>query len=166
MNPFQRMFLYLPFEHSEDRNMQNESIRLDTDLGGAQWLAFAENAPPACSTIWEIPGQECRASGAPSTIGGNRIHGSLRGAVLNQAVWRAEAARSRSLQPITRSGAAIGIASCPLSRRPSKRTWCFSTALAMGIAQPDARCHPSERRSRAGIDKTLETVPDVAAGRD
>jgi len=42
MNPFQRMFLYLPFEHSEDLNMQNESIRLYTDLGGAQWLEFAE----------------------------------------------------------------------------------------------------------------------------
>lgn len=42
MNPFQRMFLYLPFEHSEVQEMQDESVRLYTDLGGAQWLEFAE----------------------------------------------------------------------------------------------------------------------------
>lgn len=41
MNQFQRVFLYLPFEHSEDLAMQNESIRLYKGLGGAQWLEFA-----------------------------------------------------------------------------------------------------------------------------
>lgn len=37
----QRAFLYLPFEHSEDREMQRRSLELFTELGDAQALDYA-----------------------------------------------------------------------------------------------------------------------------
>lgn len=42
MTKLERVFLYLPFEHAEDMAMQNESIRLYTALGDAEYLKFAE----------------------------------------------------------------------------------------------------------------------------
>ncbi len=40
LSPAQRMFLYMPLEHSEDRQDQAESVRLFAPLGG-EWLAQA-----------------------------------------------------------------------------------------------------------------------------
>jgi uncharacterized protein (DUF924 family) len=40
MHEFERVFLYLPYEHAEDLALQNESIRLYTELGGAGWMEF------------------------------------------------------------------------------------------------------------------------------
>ena len=37
-----RLFLYLPFEHSEDIDDQRESLRLMASLGNAAWLDFAQ----------------------------------------------------------------------------------------------------------------------------
>ena len=37
-----RLFLYLPFEHSEDVDDQRESLRLMASLGNADWLDFAQ----------------------------------------------------------------------------------------------------------------------------
>lgn len=37
-----RLFLYLPFEHSEDIDDQRESLRLMAALGNAEWLDFAQ----------------------------------------------------------------------------------------------------------------------------
>jgi uncharacterized protein (DUF924 family) len=41
LDPNQRMFLYMPFQHSEDREMQRRSIELFTELGDASALDFA-----------------------------------------------------------------------------------------------------------------------------
>lgn len=41
LEPAQRMFLYLPFEHSEDLKDQNRSVELIQLLGNAQWLDYA-----------------------------------------------------------------------------------------------------------------------------
>lgn len=37
----QRLFLYLPFEHSEDREDQALSVRLFEELGNAEWTRYA-----------------------------------------------------------------------------------------------------------------------------
>jgi uncharacterized protein (DUF924 family) len=37
----QRLFLYLPFEHSENEADQRESVRLISGLGDQRWLQFA-----------------------------------------------------------------------------------------------------------------------------
>lgn len=37
----QRLFLYLPFEHSEDADDQRESVRLISALGNDEWTQFA-----------------------------------------------------------------------------------------------------------------------------
>lgn len=37
----QRMFLYLPFEHSEDRDDQSLSVRLIAALGNDEWTRYA-----------------------------------------------------------------------------------------------------------------------------
>lgn len=37
----QRLFLYLPFEHSENLDDQRESVRLISGLGDQRWLQFA-----------------------------------------------------------------------------------------------------------------------------
>jgi uncharacterized protein (DUF924 family) len=42
MTPEQRLFLYLPFQHSEDRSDQAASIELTRDLHEPNWLKFAE----------------------------------------------------------------------------------------------------------------------------
>lgn len=41
MLPVQRMFLYLPFEHSEDMADQDRSLALMTALGDAEWTRYA-----------------------------------------------------------------------------------------------------------------------------
>lgn len=41
LNANQRMFLYMPFQHSEDKNVQARSIELFTQLGNAHALDFA-----------------------------------------------------------------------------------------------------------------------------
>lgn len=41
LTPEQRLFLYLPFEHSEDIADQRESLRLMATLDNPQWLEFA-----------------------------------------------------------------------------------------------------------------------------
>jgi uncharacterized protein (DUF924 family) len=38
----QRMFLYLPFEHSEDRRLQARSVALMASLGDPEWQKWAE----------------------------------------------------------------------------------------------------------------------------
>jgi uncharacterized protein (DUF924 family) len=38
----QRMFLYLPFEHSEDRQSQARSVALMANLGDPEWQKWAE----------------------------------------------------------------------------------------------------------------------------
>ena len=42
MNPAERMFLYLPFEHSEDRGDQARSVELIGGLGNEYWTRYAE----------------------------------------------------------------------------------------------------------------------------
>jgi uncharacterized protein (DUF924 family) len=37
----ERLFLYLPFEHSENRDDQRESVRLISQLGDQDWLQYA-----------------------------------------------------------------------------------------------------------------------------
>lgn len=41
MSAAERMFLYLPFEHSEDRDDQATSVRLFEQLGNDHWLLYA-----------------------------------------------------------------------------------------------------------------------------
>lgn len=41
LGKFERLFLYLPFEHSEDRDDQRESVRLISGLGDADLLKYA-----------------------------------------------------------------------------------------------------------------------------
>ena len=41
MSDVERMFLYLPFEHSEDRDDQALSVRLFEQLGNEDWLRYA-----------------------------------------------------------------------------------------------------------------------------
>lgn len=41
MNPHERMFLYLPFEHSEDREDQALSVQLTSSMGNEQWTRYA-----------------------------------------------------------------------------------------------------------------------------
>jgi uncharacterized protein (DUF924 family) len=38
----QRMFLYLPFEHAEDRQSQARSVALMASLGDPEWQKWAE----------------------------------------------------------------------------------------------------------------------------
>ena len=40
MHEFEAVFLYLPYEHAEDLDVQNECVRLYTALGGAGWMEF------------------------------------------------------------------------------------------------------------------------------
>lgn len=40
--PAERLFLYLPFEHSEDLSDQNEALRLIAALDNPAWLDFAQ----------------------------------------------------------------------------------------------------------------------------
>ena len=40
MQGFEAVFLYLPYEHAEDINVENESVRLYTELGGDDWMKF------------------------------------------------------------------------------------------------------------------------------
>lgn len=40
--PVQRLFLYLPFEHSEDLDDQDTCVDLITPLGNASWTFYAE----------------------------------------------------------------------------------------------------------------------------
>ncbi len=40
MHGFEAVFLYLPYEHAEDIDVQNESVRLYTELGGNDWMDF------------------------------------------------------------------------------------------------------------------------------
>jgi uncharacterized protein (DUF924 family) len=42
MNESQRLFLYLPFEHSEDRDDQARSIALIASVGNVEWTRAAE----------------------------------------------------------------------------------------------------------------------------
>ena len=37
----ERMFLYLPFEHSESRKIQKESVRLFKTIWGKEWMKYA-----------------------------------------------------------------------------------------------------------------------------
>ena len=41
MTDSERMFLYLPFEHSENRDDQADSVRLFTQLGNDKWTEYA-----------------------------------------------------------------------------------------------------------------------------
>ena len=41
MSDAERMFLYMPFQHSEDGSDQELSVRLFTDLGNEDWLHYA-----------------------------------------------------------------------------------------------------------------------------
>lgn len=40
MHEFEAVFLYLPYEHAEDIDIQNYSVRLYTALGGSGWMEF------------------------------------------------------------------------------------------------------------------------------
>ena len=42
MGKFERVFLYMPFEHAEDVYAQQESVRLFEALGDDQYLGYAE----------------------------------------------------------------------------------------------------------------------------
>jgi uncharacterized protein (DUF924 family) len=42
MTPAERYFVYLPFEHSEDREQQALSVRLTGQLGNENWTSFAQ----------------------------------------------------------------------------------------------------------------------------
>ncbi|NJD30748.1 MAG: DUF924 domain-containing protein [Gammaproteobacteria bacterium] len=42
LTPDQRLFLYLPFEHSEDRADQARSVELIGQLGNERWTLYAE----------------------------------------------------------------------------------------------------------------------------
>lgn len=42
MTNHERMFVYLPFEHSEDRDDQALSVRLFTQLGNESWTLYAQ----------------------------------------------------------------------------------------------------------------------------
>ncbi len=42
LSPTQRQFLYMPFQHSEDRTIQNRSVKLFATLGDANTLDYAQ----------------------------------------------------------------------------------------------------------------------------
>jgi uncharacterized protein (DUF924 family) len=62
----QRMFLYMPFQHSEDREMQRRSVELFTALGDANALDFAIQHRDMIERFGRFPHRN-RALGREST---------------------------------------------------------------------------------------------------
>lgn len=61
-----RLFLYLPFEHSEDLADQDRSVELFATLGNAEWLDYAERHRAVIARFGRFPHRNA-ALGRPST---------------------------------------------------------------------------------------------------
>lgn len=64
--PAQRLFLYLPFEHSEDLADQEQSVALFAALGDAEWLDYAKRHRDIVARFGRFPHRNA-ALGRPST---------------------------------------------------------------------------------------------------
>jgi uncharacterized protein (DUF924 family) len=62
----ERLFLYMPFQHSEDRAVQRRSIELFTDLGVPEHLDFAERHRAIVDRFGRFPHRNA-ILGRPST---------------------------------------------------------------------------------------------------
>ena len=66
LQPVQRMFLYMPFEHSESLADQQRSVALFRELGDAEWLDFARRHRDIVARFGRFPHRNA-ALGRPST---------------------------------------------------------------------------------------------------
>jgi uncharacterized protein (DUF924 family) len=66
MTPEQRLFLYLPFQHSEDRSDQAISVELTRNLHEPNWMEFAEAHKVIIDRFGRFPHRNA-ALGRPST---------------------------------------------------------------------------------------------------
>jgi uncharacterized protein (DUF924 family) len=55
LTPQQRLFLYMPFQHAEDRAAQARSIELFTQLGLAENLDYAHRHKEIIDRFWRFP---------------------------------------------------------------------------------------------------------------
>lgn len=62
----QRLFLHLPFEHSESLADQDRSVELTANLGDADWLDWAERHRAVIRRFGRLPHRN-KALGRPST---------------------------------------------------------------------------------------------------
>ena len=68
LEPAQRLFLYLPFEHSEDMDDQREAVRLVAAIGDAGWLDYAQRHLAVIERFGRFPHRN-RALGRPDRPG-------------------------------------------------------------------------------------------------
>jgi uncharacterized protein (DUF924 family) len=66
MTPAERYFVYLPFEHSEDREHQQLAVRLIEPLGDASWTRFARMHQATINRFGRFPHRN-RVLGRAST---------------------------------------------------------------------------------------------------
>jgi uncharacterized protein (DUF924 family) len=66
MTPAERYFVYLPFEHSEDREHQTLAVRLIEQLGDESWTHYARMHQAAIVRFGRFPHRNC-ILGRPST---------------------------------------------------------------------------------------------------
>lgn len=77
MTKEQRLFLYLPFEHSEKEADQREAVRLISQLGDQRWLQFALDHQEMIERFGRFPhrnkvlGRADRAGEAEAVAAGN-----------------------------------------------------------------------------------------------
>jgi uncharacterized protein (DUF924 family) len=67
LSPTQRVFLYLPFEHAEDRSVQERSVELFAALGDPQALDYARRHKAVVDQFGRYPHRNA-ALGRASTI--------------------------------------------------------------------------------------------------
>ena len=72
LTPAQRLFLYLPFEHSEDLADQERCVALMRDLGDAEMLDYAERHRDVIARFGRFPHRNA-ILGRASTPGGDRV---------------------------------------------------------------------------------------------
>lgn len=65
LQPIERSFLYLPFEHSEDREHQNRSVLLQTETGNADFIAAAEKHRDVIARFGRFPHRNAVLGRAP-----------------------------------------------------------------------------------------------------
>jgi uncharacterized protein (DUF924 family) len=55
MTPSERLFVYLPFEHSENANDQSLAVRLIAELGNAYWTRYAVDHQATITRFGRFP---------------------------------------------------------------------------------------------------------------
>ena len=75
LEPQERAFLYMPFQHSEKLEDQNRSMLLFTALGDSDQLKYAKSHRDADRAIWPLPAPQCDARPAAEAGGNGRRRG-------------------------------------------------------------------------------------------